>query len=147
MQEGISQLVANRMLQTAVGALVLAQVLKVLFVLLARKKLDLTLLLNSGSMPSSHSALVSALAIAVGKQYGFDSAIFAIATVFSLIVMYDAAGVRRAAGKQAEVLNQIIEQIYQKNEITQERLKELIGHTPIEVFAGCLLGIVFALIY
>jgi len=147
LQEGISQLVANRMLQTAVGALVLAQVLKVLFVLLARKKLDLTLLLNSGSMPSSHSALVSALAIAVGKQYGFDSAIFAIATVFSLIVMYDAAGVRRAAGKQAEVLNQIIEQIYQKNEITQERLKELIGHTPIEVFAGCLLGIVFALIY
>lgn len=147
MQELFSQLSANRVLQSAVGALILAQLLKILFVLLVRKQLDLQLVLSSGGMPSSHSSLVSALAISIGRQYGFDTAYFAIATVFALIVMYDAAGVRRAAGKQAEVLNQIIEQIYRNQELTQERLKELIGHTPIEVFAGCLLGIVFAFVY
>jgi len=147
LHELFTQLGANKVLQTAVGALFLAQVLKIVFVLAVRKQLDLRLVLNSGGMPSSHSALVSALAIAVGRQYGFQTAYFAIATVFSLIVMYDAAGVRRAAGKQAEVLNQIIEQIYRNQELTQERLKELIGHTPVEVFAGCLLGVVFAFIY
>ncbi|HWJ02527.1 MAG TPA: divergent PAP2 family protein, partial [Verrucomicrobiae bacterium] len=115
--------------------------------LLLRGKLDFELFLNSGSMPSSHSALVSALAVAIGEQYGFDSAFFSISTVFALIVMYDAAGVRRHAGIQAEVLNKIVEQIYPNKNLTQQRLKELIGHTPIEVFAGCLLGIIFALIY
>ena len=142
-----SQLIANRVLQTAVGALLVAQILKVFFVLLLRGQLDLRFMLNSGGMPSSHSSLVSALAVSIGRSYGFDSAFFAIATVFALIVMYDAAGVRRAAGKQAEVLNQIIEQIYRNQNLTQERLKELIGHTPIEVFAGCLLGILFAFVY
>ncbi len=147
MHDLFSQLIANRVLQTAVGALLAAQILKVFFVLLVRGKLDLRFFLNSGGMPSSHSALVSALAVSIGREYGFDSAFFAIATVFALIVMYDAAGVRRAAGKQAEVLNQIIEQIYRNQNLTQERLKELIGHTPIEVFAGCLLGILYALVY
>ncbi len=147
MHDLFSQLIANRVLQTAVGALLAAQILKVFFVLLVRGKLDLRFFLNSGGMPSSHSALVSALAVSIGREYGFDSAFFAIATVFALIVMYDAAGVRRAAGKQAEVLNQIIEQIYRNQNLTQERLKELIGHTPIEVFAGCLLGILFAFVY
>ncbi len=142
-----SQLIANRVLQTAVGALLVAQILKVFFVLLLRGQLDLRFMLNSGGMPSSHSSLVSALAVSIGREFGFDSAFFAIATVFALIVMYDAAGVRRAAGKQAEVLNQIIEQIYRNQNLTQERLKELIGHTPIEVFAGCLLGILFAFVY
>lgn len=147
MHEIFSQLIANKVLQTAVGALLLAQVAKVVFQLLLRGKLDFELLLNSGSMPSSHSALVSALAVAIGEQYGFDSAFFSISTVFALIVMYDAAGVRRHAGIQAEVLNKIVEQIYPNKNLTQQRLKELIGHTPIEVFAGCLLGIIFALIY
>ncbi|MDA8441160.1 MAG: divergent PAP2 family protein [Peptococcaceae bacterium] len=141
------ELIANRLLQTAVGALLLAQILKVVFVLVVRKHMDLSLMLSSGGMPSSHSALVTALAVGIGRLYGFQSASFAIATVFSLIVMYDAAGVRRAAGKQAEVLNQIVEQIYPNDGFRRERLKELIGHTPIEVFGGCLLGVIFALLY
>ena len=144
MQDILSQLIANKILQTAVGALLLAQVLKVGIVMLVQGKLELSLLLNSGGMPSSHSALVAALAVGIGKEYRFDSASFAMAVVFALIVMYDAAGVRQAAGKQAEVLNIIIEQIYPHRKIAQERLKELIGHTGIEVFAGCLLGIVYA---
>ncbi|HZW82695.1 MAG TPA: divergent PAP2 family protein [Candidatus Deferrimicrobium sp.] len=143
----VSEILANRILEVALGAWATAQILKVLFALFIRKKLDWNLLTSSGGMPSSHSALVSALTISIGHNYGFDSAMFALAAVFSLIVMYDAAGVRRAAGKQAEALNQIIAQIYRNHEITQERLKELIGHTPIEVFAGCALGIAFALFY
>jgi uncharacterized protein len=143
----VSEILANKILEVALGAWATAQILKVLFALLIRKKLDWNLLTSSGGMPSSHSALVSALAISIGHNYGFDSAMFALAAVFSLIVMYDAAGVRRAAGKQAEALNQIIAQIYRNHEISQERLKELIGHTPIEVFAGCALGIAFALFY
>lgn len=147
MQNSFLQLLHNQLLLIALGALIVAQILKVVVVLLVRRKLDLDLLTTSGGMPSSHSALVCSLAVGIGKIYGFETPIFALATVFALIVMYDAAGVRRAAGKQAEVLNQIIEQIYPNDGITQERLKELIGHTPVEVFAGCLLGIVFAMFF
>ncbi len=94
-------------------------------------------------MPSSHSALVTALTTGLGIQEGFDSAIFALAVVFSLVVMYDAAGVRRAAGKQARVLNAIIEDL-NRRQLHPERLRELLGHTPFEVLVGALLGIIVA---
>ncbi len=94
-------------------------------------------------MPSSHSALVTALTTGVGLRDGFDSSLFALAVVFALVVMYDAAGVRRAAGKQARVLNAIIEDL-NRRQLHPERLRELLGHTPFEVLVGALLGIIIA---
>ena len=97
-------------------------------------------------MPSSIQPLV-ALAISIGEVNGYDSQIFAIAAALALVVMYDAAGVRRAAGKQAAVLNEIIEDLYAHKTIREEKLKELLGHTPIEVIAGALLGFFVAILF
>ena len=97
-------------------------------------------------MPSSHSSFVMGLATAVGLTHGWESTYFAICISFSLVIMYDAAGVRRSVGKQAIILNKMVEDIHKKNkkQLTEKRLKELIGHTPVEVFAGAILGIVLA---
>lgn len=96
-------------------------------------------------MPSAHSALVSALATGVGQESGWDSNQFAIATLFAVIVMYDAAGVRQAAGKQARILNQIIDELFQEgHKFNEDRLKELLGHTPFQVIVGLFLGISIA---
>ena len=124
-----------------------AQVLKVIFTLIEKKRLDFRRFVGSGGMPSSHSAFVTSLATAVGLQNGFSSTEFAISTVFALVVMYDAAGVRRAAGQQARILNKLVEQ-WEKSDFsdTDKHLKELLGHTPKEVFAGALLGIAIALV-
>jgi acid phosphatase family membrane protein YuiD len=130
----------NHILRVSILAWFIAQVLKVIITLLKEKRMDFTRFIGSGGMPSSHSAFVVSLATSVGLKHGWDSTYFAISAVFTLIVMYDAAGVRRATGKQAVVLNKIINEIHQYKEIKQERLKELIGHTPIEVFTGALLG-------
>ena len=92
-------------------------------------------------MPSSHSAIVCSLAVLIGRQYGFDSGIFAIAFVFAFIVMYDAAGVRRAAGKQAQILNKILETPNLTGVQIQNKLVEALGHTPIQVFVGALIGV------
>lgn len=95
-------------------------------------------------MPSSHSALVTSLATGVGIKDGWNSTVFAAAVGFALVVMYDAAGVRRAAGKQARVLNQIMDILAHSGHIPGTKLRELLGHTPFEVMAGALLGIVVA---
>jgi len=101
--------------------------------------------MGPGGMPSSHSALVTALTTAVGFSEGFASAAFAICCALSLIVMYDASGIRRAAGKQAEMINAIVEAWNEKDPLVKEiKLKELLGHTPLEVAAGAILGIVVA---
>lgn len=136
----------NTILISALTAWSVAQVLKVGINLFLIGKLDLKLLLSSGGFPSSHAATVSALAWGIGKYYGWNSPIFAVATVFAMVVMYDAAGVRRAAGKQAEVLNQLVERLYQGSDLSQERLKELIGHTPFEVFGGAIVGLIVGLL-
>lgn len=136
----------NQVLWTSVLAWALAQILKVIFVLIANRRLDFRRLVGSGGMPSSHSSFVTSLAAMVGFADGFDSAIFAVCFVFGLIVMYDASGVRRAAGEQASILNQIIEHWDEGAEIQGERLKELLGHTPVEVFVGAILGILVACI-
>ncbi|MBQ7751684.1 MAG: divergent PAP2 family protein [Clostridia bacterium] len=124
-----------------------AQVLKVIFTLIEKKRFDFRRFVGSGGMPSSHSAFVTSLATAVGLQNGFSSTEFAISTVFALVVMYDAAGVRRAAGQQARILNKLVEQ-WEKSDFsdTDKHLKELLGHTPKEVFAGALLGMAIALV-
>ena len=102
---------------------------------------------DTGGMPSSHSATVSCLASVTGMYYGFHHLIFLIVLVFAMIIMFDAAGVRRNMGRQAKVLNQILEDFYQKRPIQEAKLKELLGHTPVEVFVGAFLGILVAYIF
>lgn len=137
----IDAILNNKIIMAAFFAWLVAQVLKVILVLIKEKKMDFSRMVGSGGMPSSHSALVMAMTSSVGKYMGFDSATFAIAACMSLIVMYDAANVRRAAGKQAELLNIIVDDLYHGKHIDGEKLKELLGHTPIEVAAGAILGI------
>lgn len=122
------------------------QVWKFVYSLIKNKKVDFKRLIGAGGMPSSHSAIVTSLATTIAVKYGFDSPLFAISLVLALIVMYDAAGVRRAAGKQARILNQMINSKDMPNVVRQEKLIELLGHTPFEVFIGALVGIVYALL-
>lgn len=136
----------NAILVSAVTAWAIAQLLKAAVSLILLRKLDFKLIFSSGGFPSSHSATVSALALGIGKYYGWDSPIFAVSAVFGMIVLYDAAGVRRAAGKQAEVINQLVERLYPSLNFDQKRLKELIGHTPFEVFGGVIVGIIVGLL-
>ena len=135
----------NAILISAVTAWLIAQLLKIIVSLLLLRKLNFQLLFSSGGFPSSHSATVSALALGIGKYYGWDSPIFAVSAVYGMVVLYDAAGVRRAAGKQAEVLNQLVERLSLGSDLAYDRLKELIGHTPFEVFGGVIVGIIVGL--
>lgn len=118
----------------------LIQTYKVISDLVVNKKLNVKRIIGAGGMPSSHSAVVCSLSMLVGKEYGFDSGIFAIALVMSFIVMYDAAGVRRASGKQARILNKILETPGMSTVEVQEKLIEALGHTPIQVFVGAVIG-------
>lgn len=136
----------NTILISAISAWFIAQFLKVIVNLLLIRKLNFSLFFSSGGFPSSHSAMVSALALGVGRYYGWESPIFAVAAVFVIVVLYDATGVRRAAGKQAEVLNRLVERLYHGPDLAQERLKELIGHTPFEVFGGVMVGVIVGLV-
>lgn len=122
----------------------IAQVLKIVTHYIQHKELDLTRIVGSGGMPSSHSSLVMGISTGIGIKYGWGSDIYILALVFSVIVMYDASGVRRSVGKQAIILNRIIKNLYQHKKIQEAKLKEFVGHTPKEVFAGALLGIITA---
>ncbi len=136
----------NHALWVALLGWFIAQFLKVITVLIRDKRFDVRRFVGSGGMPSSHSSFVMSLATFIGLQNGFDSTAFALSIVFAFVVMYDAAGVRRAAGHQAAVLNQIIEHWNDAPEIQNKRLKELLGHTPYEVLVGAILGIALAVI-
>lgn len=129
----------------ALTAPVLAQIIKFLLHLIVKRKVDVRLFTTTGGMPSAHSACVVSLSTMVGILRGFHSVEFAIAMGQAMVVMYDAAGLRRAAGKQAACLNRILEDFY-KNELQAigGKLKELLGHTPIQVFWGAILGVVYA---
>ncbi len=142
-----TQVLHNNIIWVSLLAWFIAQFLKVILTLVFNKKLDIRRFIGAGGMPSSHSALVVSLATSVGQLEGYDSPIFALAATFSLIVMYDAAGVRRAAGKQAAVLNEILEQIQTSRSVSEEKLKELLGHTPVEVIAGAILGFVISRLF
>lgn len=141
-----NQVFSNKVLNISILAWIIAQLLKVVFVYIRNKKFDFTRLVGSGGMPSSHSAFVVALTLSVGKYGGFDSALFAVSTAFALVVMYDAAGVRRAAGRQAKILNTIIHDMHNNGRFPEEKLKELIGHTPVEVIAGAIVGAIAAVV-
>jgi len=145
--QDFQQVLHNQILLVSLLACFTAQGLKALIELIRDGKVSLRYLVSSGGMPSAHSALVGALATGGGLQMGWSSAEFAIAALFAVIVMYDAAGVRQAAGKQARILNQIIDEMFQEGkEFNEERLKELIGHTPFQVLVGLSLGIGIAMV-
>jgi hypothetical protein len=141
----IGTIMNNYALLVAIIACVMAQALKVVICLIKDGKVNLRVLVETGGMPSSHSALVTALATGVGQSIGWDSVEFAMAAIFAAIVMYDAAGVRQAAGKQARILNQIIDELFHEHkDFNEDRLKELLGHTPVQVIAGSILGCAIA---
>ncbi|EAX47908.1 acid phosphatase/vanadium-dependent haloperoxidase related [Thermosinus carboxydivorans Nor1] len=129
---------------SALTAWFTAQVLKTITSFWKQKAFNLERLVGAGGMPSSHTSLVVALASAVAFHDGLHSPLFAVAAVLAAIVMYDAAGVRRAAGKQAKVLNKLVMELRVQHTIRDTRLKELLGHTPLEVLAGAVLGFVIA---
>lgn len=135
----------NPPLILALVALLSVQILKLLITIVMQRRIDFERLLGTGGMPSSHSASAAALATAVGLESGFRSPLFAVAAFFSLVVMYDAAGIRRAAGRQARILNRMIDDMAEGHAIEGERLIELLGHTPVEVVVGTAYGIGLAL--
>lgn len=141
-----TDMVSNRVLWISVGSWFVAQLIKVLIELSNKRKVNLGLFISSGGMPSSHTAFVVAMSASIGLSAGFDSDMFAVSTVISLIVMYDAAGVRRAAGRQAEVINMLVGSLENQGVKLDKKLKELLGHSPIEVFAGAVLGVIIAIL-
>jgi len=122
------------------------QTFKVIYDLYTTKKFNFKRILGAGGMPSSHSAVVTSIATLIGKYQGVNSAIFGLALMFALVVMYDACGVRRAAGKQAKVLNEIVNTPGLSGVEVQGKLQEALGHTPIQVFVGALIGLIAGLI-
>ena len=142
--EFFSQLFSNKILWTSIFACFLAQFIKIFTG--KEKRIEFSRIVMSGGMPSSHSSFVTSLSTLVGLERGFDCLEFSICVVFALIVMYDASGVRRAVGKQAAILNKIVQDVQHRKHIEHETLKELVGHTPKEVILGALLGILVALL-
>lgn len=123
------------------------QLFKVIWDLVTTKKFNFKRILGAGGMPSSHSAVVMSITTMIGKEYGVASSIFATCLIFSCVVMYDAAGVRRAAGKQAVLLNKIVQTPGLSGLEVQEKLVEVLGHTPIQVIVGAIIGILVGLIF
>ncbi|MFA5528148.1 MAG: divergent PAP2 family protein [Peptostreptococcales bacterium] len=140
----INELFDNQILGVTLVSWAVAQILKFIINLIQNKDIDFNRLVGSGGMPSSHSSLVMGLSTAVGIKLGFNSLEYAMALSFAVIVMYDASGVRRAVGVQANLLNEIINDLKLFQHIEQRKLKELIGHTPFQVISGALLGIMIA---
>ena len=140
--QDIGDILDNSVLLVAVIACLIAQASKLVVELVKNRKINIRALVTTGGMPSAHSALVTALATGIGQTSGWESSEFAIATIFAIIVMYDAAGVRQAAGKQARILNQMIDELFsERHEFNEDRLKELLGHTPFQVIVGSVLGV------
>lgn len=142
----VGGILQNRALMISILCWFVAQCLKVIFTMIEYKKFDFSRFVGSGGMPSSHSSFVVGLANSIGLIEGYDSTFFALALVFALVVMYDAAGVRQSVGKQATILNQMFDTLKKYGGTGQEyeKLKELVGHTPVEVFFGALLGLVLS---
>lgn len=145
MKDILFQVGHNKILMVTLLGWITAQTVKVILGVIREKRFDFRWFIGTGGMPSSHATGASSLATATGFEYGFDSVYFALAASFAFVVMFDAQGVRRATGKQAHILNKIMDDIYWQGRINENRLRELVGHTPLEVFAGFFLGIFIAL--
>lgn len=143
----VLEIFSNKILITSVLAWFIAQAIKVVHTLIRDKRVDFTRMFGSGGMPSSHASFTVSLATAIGMEMGFSGVEFALAAAFSIVVMYDATGIRRSAGEQAAILNKIVERFGKETlQDTGKKLKELLGHTPKQVFAGAILGIFVAII-
>ena len=147
MRNVVDFLTGNLILNLSILAWAMAQIIKFVITLITKGKLDWRHILSSGGMPSSHSAFVCACAASTGMLYGFSSPLFAIAAVLAIVVMYDAANVRKAAGEQAKILNYMMDHwMEMKPAIFGKELKELLGHSPLQVIMGALLGVAIGLI-
>lgn len=142
----INEIFTNKCIVIPLVLWIIIQTFKVITDLVINRRLNVRRIIGAGGMPSSHSAVVCSLAMCIGKEYGFNSGIFAIALIMAFVVMYDAAGIRRAAGKQARILNHILDTPGLSQVEVQERLIEALGHTPIQVFVGALLGAIAGLV-
>ena len=145
----VNQLIPNKILISGLVGWATAQILKTIIFLIVNKKLNLERLFGDGGMPSGHSATVSAVALSVGLECGFNSALFAVATIIAIVVMHDAMGVRLETGKQAKYINEmteLIEKLSGTELSNEEKLKEFVGHTPFQVVMGGILGIVVAIL-
>jgi len=146
MQDIFTQLIQNKIFMTTLSAWLIAQTIKVTIGVIREKKFDFRWFVGTGGMPSSHATGASCLATAIGLECGFSSVYFALAASFAIVVMFDAQGVRRASGRQARILNKVMEDIYWQGRIKENSLRELIGHTPIEVIIGFFLGVFIAIV-
>jgi acid phosphatase family membrane protein YuiD len=140
----LGPLFQNHVLWTGIVAWILAQVLKVPVDLFRERRWNWALFFAAGGMPSSHSSLVTSTAMAVGLHIGFDNPLFAVAVALAMVVVYDATGVRRQAGMQAQRINILVEELLKGHPISEKHLREVIGHTPLEALGGVLLGLVVA---
>lgn len=146
--KGIADILNNHVLFVVLLGWFVAQALKIPIYRIVEHRWDFSRFHGSGGMPSSHSSMVTAGAIAIGALEGFGTPVFALAVAFAMIVMYDAAGVRRETGTQAAVINQILKDVLiNGKKISDEELKELVGHTPLEVACGAITGVVVATVY
>lgn len=146
MNRAMDELLNNSTLIAAILSWLLAQFIKFALGVVLLGEIDLTRLTKSGGMPSGHAALVTAAAYGIGREYGFYSGNFALAAVIAIIVMYDATGVRQAVGIQARMLNEIIHDLYRGSSVAPVKIREILGHTSLEVLAGALLGLAIAII-
>ncbi|MBL7069444.1 MAG: divergent PAP2 family protein [Candidatus Omnitrophica bacterium] len=136
----------NYVFHSVALAWLFAQTLKVLLGVIREKRFNFMWFVGTGGMPSSHGAGVTALASSAGLYAGFNTPLFALALIFAIVVLFDAQGVRRASGKQAQILNKILDDIYWQKKIQEDRLMELLGHTPIEVLTGVAIGVFMSLL-
>jgi hypothetical protein len=145
-KEIFTQIARNKIFITTLSAWLVAQAIKVIIGIIYQRRFDFRWFIGTGGMPSSHASGASCLATAMGLEYGFNSPYFALAAAFAIVVMFDAQGVRRATGKQARILNKITEDIYWRGKVPEGRLRELIGHTPVEVIGGFIIGVIIAVL-
>lgn len=141
------QIITNKFIYVPFLTWFAIQLFKVIWDLVTTKKFNFKRILGAGGMPSSHSAVVCSLATLIGRSNGFESPLFALSVIFAFIVMYDAAGVRRAAGKQAQLLNKLVETPGLSGVQVSEKLVEVLGHTPFQVLVGAIIGIIVGTIF
>ena len=148
MDDFLQGIITNKVFWVTLLSWAVAQGMKILIGLLQGKKFNFYWILRTGGMPSAHSAAVAALALSLGKEMGYASGVFALAAILALITMFDAQTWRRSIGVQARMLNLIMDDIQQRKKIEENKIKELMGHTPVEVFVGTIIGfVVFLLFY
>ena len=145
--EIILQMTRNRILMVTLMVWIVGQCIKIVTNLLRGRRFNFKWFIGTGGMPSSHAAGVAALATTCGIEYGFQSGFFALAAIFAMVTMFDAQGVRRSTGEQAEILNRVVDDMYCHKRVEMGRIREFVGHTPVQVLVGSLLGIGLAVLF